>query len=133
MYSAFLPDLPATVAAQIIFRILQWVRSQGRGQLRWGVVMVPEAILEKLEPMQMALDLLMYALRHCSSVIIVAMTSCYPTLSSTGMVDMQYLTLGAHLVCQSFRPSVCPVPLILPLRATRRPKSDTNGFSATLA
>ena len=33
----------------------------------------------------------------------------------------------------SVRPSVCPVPLILPLRATRRPKSDTNGFSTTLS
>ena len=33
----------------------------------------------------------------------------------------------------SFCPSVCPVPLILPLRATRRPKSDTNGFSTTLS
>ena len=36
-------------------------------------------------------------------------------------------------VCLSVRPSVCPVPLILALRATKRPKSDTNGFSATLA
>ena len=33
----------------------------------------------------------------------------------------------------SFRPSVCLLPRFLPLRATRRPKSDTNGFSATLA
>ena len=33
----------------------------------------------------------------------------------------------------SVLPSVCPVPLILALRATRRPKSATNGFSATLA
>ena len=48
------------------------------------------------------------------------------------------LTLGAHaqrglqyLVCVSV--SVCLLPRFLPLRATRRPKSDTNGFSATLA
>ena len=33
----------------------------------------------------------------------------------------------------SFRPSVRLLPHFLPLRATRRPKSDTNGFSATLA
>ena len=37
----------------------------------------------------------------------------------------------------SFRLSVCPsvrlLPRFLPLRATRRPKSDTNGFSTTLA
>ena len=37
----------------------------------------------------------------------------------------------------SFRPSVVPsvclLPRFLPLRVTRRPKSDTNGFSATLA
>ena len=37
----------------------------------------------------------------------------------------------------SFRPSVCLsvclFPRFLPLRATRRPKSDTNGFSTTLA
>ena len=33
----------------------------------------------------------------------------------------------------SVLPSVCPVPLILALRATRRPKSATNRFSATLA
>ena len=42
-----------------------------------------------------------------------------------------------YLVCHSFHPpvclSVCPVPLILALRAARWPKSDTNGFSATLA
>ena len=31
-----------------------------------------------------------------------------------------------------FGPSVCLLPRFLPLRATRRPKSDTNGFSATL-
>ena len=46
------------------------------------------------------------------------------------------LTLGAHAqqgVCHSVRPSVCPVPLILPLRATRRPNSNTNGFSTTLS
>ena len=29
--------------------------------------------------------------------------------------------------------SVCLLPRFLPLRATRRPISDTNGFSATLA
>ena len=36
-------------------------------------------------------------------------------------------------VLPSVRQSVCPVPLILALRATRRPKRATNGFSATLA
>ena len=30
-------------------------------------------------------------------------------------------------------PSVCLFPRFLPLRATRRPITDTNGFSATLA
>ena len=33
----------------------------------------------------------------------------------------------------SVRLSVCLLPRFLPLRATRRPKSDTNGFSTTLA
>ena len=37
------------------------------------------------------------------------------------------------VVVLSFRPSVCLLPRFLPLRATRRPISDTNGFSATLA
>ena len=37
-----------------------------------------------------------------------------------------------YLVCHSCL-SVCLLPRFLPLRATRRPKSDTNGFSATLA
>ena len=37
------------------------------------------------------------------------------------------------LFCPSVCPSVCLLPRFLPLRATRRPKSDTNGFSATLA
>ena len=49
------------------------------------------------------------------------------------------LTLGAHtqrglqyLVCKSVRLSVV-LSVTTFLRATRRPKSDTNGFSATLA
>ena len=33
----------------------------------------------------------------------------------------------------SVSPSVCLLPRFLPLRATRRPKSDNNRFSATLA
>ena len=37
------------------------------------------------------------------------------------------------VVVLSFRPSVCLLPRFLPLRARRRPTSDTNGFSATLA
>ena len=35
--------------------------------------------------------------------------------------------------CHSVCLSVCLLPRFLPLRATRRPISDTNGFSATLA
>ena len=37
------------------------------------------------------------------------------------------------VVVLSFCLSVCLLPRFLPLRATRRPISDTNGFSATLA
>ena len=37
------------------------------------------------------------------------------------------------VVVVSFCLSVCLLPRFLPLRATRRPISDTNGFSATLA
>ena len=40
---------------------------------------------------------------------------------------------AARVTVLGLRPSVCPVPLILALRATRRPKSDTNGFSTTLS
>ena len=36
-------------------------------------------------------------------------------------------------VIPSVRPSVCLLPCFLPLRARRRPISDTNVFSATLA
>ena len=51
------------------------------------------------------------------------------------------LTLGAHtqrglsrcFVIPSVRPSVCLFLRFLSLRATRRPITDTNGFSATLA
>ena len=35
--------------------------------------------------------------------------------------------------CLSVCLSVCLLPRFLPLRATRRPISDSNGFSATLA
>ena len=50
-----------------------------------------------------------------------------------------YLTLRracaarVTVVVLSFCLSVCLLPRFLPLRATRRPISDTNGFSATLA
>ena len=37
------------------------------------------------------------------------------------------------VVVLSFCLSVCLLPRLLPLRATRRPISDTNGFSAILA
>ena len=37
------------------------------------------------------------------------------------------------VVVLSFRPSICLLPRFLPLRARRRPISETNGFSATLA
>ena len=37
------------------------------------------------------------------------------------------------VVVLSFRPSVCLLPRFHPLRARRRPISDTNGLSATLA
>ena len=37
------------------------------------------------------------------------------------------------VVVLSFCLSVCLLPRFLPLRATRRPISDSNGFSATLA
>ena len=40
---------------------------------------------------------------------------------------------AARVTIPSVRPSVCPVPLILALRATRRPNSDTNRFSTTLS
>ena len=54
---------------------------------------------------------------------------------SAGRVILQMLlTLGAHaqrglqyLVCHSVCLSVCLLPRFLPLRATRRPKSNTNG------
>ena len=62
LYSAFLPDLPATVAAQINndmtnleFKYYNGCGHRGVanyiGVWLMGVVMVPEAILEKLEPM----------------------------------------------------------------------------------
>ena len=57
------------------------------------------------------------------------------------MLSYRLLTLGAHALegyillsfRPSFLPSVCLLPRFLPLRATRRPKSDTNGFSVALA
>ena len=41
--------------------------------------------------------------------------------------------LFCHSVRLSICLSVCLLPRFLPLRATRRPISDTDGFSATLA
>ena len=52
------------------------------------------------------------------------------------MLNVLCISRKIHVVfCFSFcfSPSVCLLPRFLPLRATRRPKSDTNGFSATLA
>ena len=43
------------------------------------------------------------------------------------------VTVLGLCVCVSVCLSVCLLPRFLPLRATRRPKSDTNEFSATLA
>ena len=47
----------------------------------------------------------------------------------------EHFTFLAEIIVtfKSVRPSVCLLPRFLPLRATRRPKSETNGFSATLA
>ena len=50
------------------------------------------------------------------------------------IIVLAYLTLGADVqVCKYVRPSVRLLPCFLPIHATRWPKSDTNGFSATLA
>ena len=43
------------------------------------------------------------------------------------------VTVLGLCVCLSVYLSVCLLPRFLPPRATNRPKSDTNGFSATLA
>ena len=40
---------------------------------------------------------------------------------------------SCFVIPSGFRPSVCLLPRFLPLRARRRPISDTNGFGATLA
>ena len=51
---------------------------------------------------------------------------CFTCAARVAVLGLSFFHLSVH-------PSVCPVPLILPLRATRRPKSNTNGFIATLA
>ena len=61
-------------------------------------------------------------------------------LGDTGIIAMYVRTYNPQRACAARVTvlglsclSVCLLPRFLPLRATRRPKSDTNGFSTTLA
>ena len=49
------------------------------------------------------------------------------------IINLRRACAARVTVCHSVCLSVCLLPRFLPLRATRRPKSDANGFSTALA
>ena len=76
--------------------------------------------------------LLHFLLWNCACTCMLCLIIINPRRACAARVTVLGLSFRPS-VCPSVRLSVCLLPRFLPLRATRRPKSDTNGFSTTLA